>query len=160
MNPLFISGITFLLVLFQNFSDLRNQYEYASKSKKNTENFYELLQKTNGDSPVLMAYKGAAILLKSRFATNKEERKEQFILGVKTLEQAVSKDENNVEIRLVRLSIQEHTPKFLKYKSNIEEDKKKILEGFNKQNVALKEYIHRYIAQSKVFMDSEKSKLK
>ncbi|WP_405347365.1 hypothetical protein [Flavobacterium oreochromis] len=138
---------------------MRNQYEYASKSKNNTEKFYELIQKVNGDSPVIIAYKGAAILLKSRFATNKEERKEQFMLGVKTVEQAVAKDANSVEIRLIRLSIQEHTPKFLKYKSNIEEDKKIILLGFNKQNSGLKEYIQRYVFQSKVFTDFEKSKL-
>ncbi|WP_123867141.1 hypothetical protein [Flavobacterium oreochromis] len=138
---------------------MRNQYEYASKSKNNTEKFYELIQKVNGDSPVIIAYKGAAILLKSRFVTNKEERKEQFMLGVKTVEQAVAKDANSVEIRLIRLSIQEHTPKFLKYKSNIEEDKKIILLGFNKQNSGLKEYIQRYVFQSKVFTDFEKSKL-
>ncbi|QYS86754.1 hypothetical protein JJC03_01540 [Flavobacterium oreochromis] len=81
------------------------------------------------------------------------------MLGVKTVEQAVAKDANSVEIRLIRLSIQEHTPKFLKYKSNIEEDKKIILLGFNKQNSGLKEYIQRYVFQSKVFTDFEKSKL-
>ncbi|OWP85340.1 hypothetical protein [Flavobacterium davisii] len=148
-----------VLLSFQHFSDLRNQYEYASKSKNNTEKFYELTQKTTGDSPLLIAYKGAATLLKSRFATNKEERKEQFMLGVKAVEQAITKEGNNVEIRLIRLSIQEHTPKFLKYKENIEEDKKIIVQNFNKQNTALKEYIQRYITQSKVFTDTEKSKL-
>ncbi|MFK7113743.1 hypothetical protein V3468_04725 [Flavobacterium oreochromis] len=159
MNSILIFFISFFTLLFQNTLDLRNQYEYASKSKNNTEKFYELIQKVNGDSPVIIAYKGAAILLKSRFATNKEERKEQFMLGVKTVEQAVVKDANSVEIRLIRLSIQEHTPKFLKYKSNIEEDKKIILLGFNKQNSGLKEYIQRYVFQSKVFTDFEKSKL-
>ncbi|MFK7030744.1 hypothetical protein [Flavobacterium oreochromis] len=159
MNSILIFFISFFTLLFQNTLDLRNQYEYASKSKNNTEKFYELIQKVNGDSPVIIAYKGAAILLKSRFATNKEERKEQFMLGVKTVEQAVAKDANSVEIRLIRLSIQEHTPKFLKYKSNIEEDKKIILLGFNKQNSGLKEYIQRYVFQSKVFTDFEKSKL-
>ncbi|MFK6999772.1 hypothetical protein V3470_02345 [Flavobacterium oreochromis] len=159
MNSILIFFISFFTLLFQNTLDLRNQYEYASKSKNNTEKFYELIQKVNGDSPVIIAYKGAAILLKSRFVTNKEERKEQFMLGVKTVEQAVAKDANSVEIRLIRLSIQEHTPKFLKYKSNIEEDKKIILLGFNKQNSGLKEYIQRYVFQSKVFTDFEKSKL-
>jgi hypothetical protein len=83
-----------------------------------------------------------------------------FTEGVTLLESMVKADGNNPEIRLIRLSIQENTPKFLKYKGNIEEDKKVILSTFDKQSKELKEYIRIYVNQSKVFTQADKQKIK
>ena len=66
---------------------------------------------------------------------------------------------NNVEARLIRLSIQENTPKLLKYKANIDADKKQILLLFDKQSSDLKEYIKNYVKQSKIFTEAEKQQL-
>jgi hypothetical protein len=44
--------------------------------------------------------------------------------GKKRINEAVMTDPDNVEIRLVRLSVQIKSPSFLGYKSNIDEDKK------------------------------------
>ncbi|WP_428224397.1 hypothetical protein [Flavobacterium sp.] len=159
MKSILAVCFSLMFLSFQNFSELREKYHQASKSKGNAEKFYEYVQKMNSESAVIIAYKGAGTLLVSRFATNKEKRKEQFQSGVKMVEQAVAKETNNVEIRLVRLSIQENTPKFLKYKANIEEDKKVIMQNFNRQNAGLKDYIQKYVAQSKVFTEVEKAKL-
>ena len=62
-------------------------------------------------------------------------------------------------MRLIRLSIQENTPKLLKYKANIEADKKQILLLFDKQSSDLKEYIKNYVKQSKIFTEAEKQQL-
>ena len=159
MKSILAVCFSLMFLSFQNFSELREKYHLASKSKGNAEKFYEYVQRMNNESAVILAYKGAGTLLVSRFATNKEMRKEQFQSGIKMVEQAVAKETNNVEVRLVRLSIQENTPKFLKYKANIEEDKKVIMQNFNRQNAGLKDYIQKYVAQSKVFTEVEKTKL-
>jgi hypothetical protein len=123
---LFVS-IFFSLFFFlnQGLPELREQYINASKSKESTDVFFNLVSKYNNDNATFLAYKGAAITLKSKFAS-KSERKELFVQGVTMVEKAIKKEPNNAEVRLIRLSIQENTPKILKYKSNIDEDKKVI----------------------------------
>ncbi len=153
--------ILFTLFSFiQNPTDVREQYYAASKSKQNAEKFYNLLAKYNKENKIMLAYKGAALALKSKYTTDKKDKKELFIEGVTTIENSVKQESSNAEIRLIRLSVQENTPKFLKYKANIDEDKKMILNSFEKQSKELKEYIKIYINQSKVFTEAEKQKMK
>jgi len=144
----------------QNPTDVREQYYAASKSKQNADKFYNLLVKYNKENKTLLAYKGAALALKSKYTSDKKEKKELFIEGVTTIENSVKQEPSNAEIRLIRLSVQENTPKFLKYKANIEEDKKMILNSFEKQSKDLKEYIKIYVNQSKIFTEAEKQKIK
>ena len=154
-------SILFSLFFFtnQDLPEVREQYFSASKSKENAEKFYTLLSKCNKENKVFTAYKGAATALKSKFTADRKLKKSLFIDGITMVESAVKSEPNNAEIRLIRLSIQENTPKILKYKSNIEEDKLLILNVFDKQNTALKEYIIQYIKQSKVFSEKEKQNI-
>lgn len=151
-------SILFSLFFFagQELPEVREQYFSASKSKENAEKFYTLMSKCNKENKVFLAYKGAATALKSKFTADKKLKKSLFVDGIAMVENAVKSESNNAEIRLIRLSIQENTPKILKYKSNIEEDKTLILTVFDKQNASLKEYIKLYIKQSKVFSEKEK----
>lgn len=146
----------FFLTAQEQLSDVREDYYSASKSKENAEKFYALLSKYNKDNKVFLAYKGAATALKSKFTIEKKQRRDLFIEGVFMVENAVKSEPNNAEIRLIRLSIQENTPKILKYKANIEEDKKVLLNTFDKQSQSLKEYIKIYTKQSKAFSEKEK----
>ncbi|MEO8515612.1 MAG: hypothetical protein ABI426_02655, partial [Flavobacterium sp.] len=122
-------SILFSLFFFANqeLPEVREQYFSASKSKENAEKFYTLLSKYNKENKVIIAYKGAATALKSKFTTDRKLKRNLFVEGISMVENAVKSEPNNAEIRLIRLSIQENTPKILKYKSNIEEDKSLIL---------------------------------
>ena len=146
----------FFFLLVQELPQVREEYYAASKTKQSAEAFYNSLSKYNRDNKTLLAYKGAATALKSKYTPDKKLKKELFTDGVKMVENAVKSEPNNAEIRLVRLSIQENTPKFLKYKGNIEEDKKIIVATFEKQPKDLKEYIRTYTKISKVFTEKEK----
>ena len=154
---------TFLLSIFlflcQELPNVRQSYVDASKSQKNAEEFYNLMDNYNKDNKVLLAYKGASIALKAKYAKQIKQKKSLFIEGSKMLENALKSDPNNLEIRLIRLSIQENSPKILNYKSNIDEDKKLLLSNFDKQNQSLKEYIKNYIVQSNGFTDKEKKSI-
>lgn len=151
--------ITLFLFFNQGLPEIREQYINASDSKNNAEKFYNLVISNKTDKNVFLAYKGAATTLKSKFVTKKAEKKEMFIEGVGMVEKAVKNDPNNVEIRLIRLSIQENTPKILKYKSNISEDKKIIISNFDTQTKDLKDYIKIYVKQSKIFTEEERNKI-
>ncbi|CAM3574198.1 hypothetical protein FSS13T_06040 [Flavobacterium saliperosum S13] len=156
MKTLFSIVVSFLFLAAQELPDVRERYHSASKTKQNAEQFYQLVAKYNGDNKTVLAYKGAGISLKSKFEPDRKLKRDFFIEGVKLVENAVKKEPNNVEIRLIRLSIQENTPKLLKYKANIDEDKKVIVTAYEKQSGDLKEIIQRYVKQSKVFTDKEK----
>lgn len=140
----------------QDISTVRENYIQASQSKEKANEFNELMVNYTGENKTMLAYKGASIALKAKFATDRKTKKELFTKGITILEQAVKADSNNAEIRLIRLSIQENTPKILNYKANIQEDKKLILTTFDKQNKALKEHLKSFIMQSKSFTAQEK----
>lgn len=156
MKVLFSIVLSFFFLAAQELPDVRESYNSASKTKQNADQFYNLVAGYNKNSGTLLAYKGAAITLKSKFASGLKQKKELFVEGATLVENAVKNEPHNAEIRLVRLSIQENTPKLLKYKGNIEEDKKMIVASFDKLPKDLKEYIQGYAKQSKVFTEKDK----
>ena len=151
-------SILFIVSVFfsQDLKELREQYYAASQSKAKAEEFYNSVSKYTKENQTLLAYKGAAIALKAKFATDAKKKKALFIEGVNFIETAIKSDPNNLEIRVIRISIQENTPKVLKYKSNIAEDKNLIFKNFSKQNQSLKEFISTYVRQSHAFSEEEK----
>ena len=156
--------IAFISVLSLSTSSIdldaiRNAYKEASHNKNKVTEFNDLLLSvTKDDDAVLVAYKGAAIALKARYSKVIKDKKAFFIEGVTYLESAIEKSPDLIEPRFVRIGIQENTPKFLKYKDNIEEDKLLIISQFSSiKSSTLKKHIRDYILQSKLFTDEEKS---
>ncbi len=155
-----------LLICFMLFSfsgieldNVRKQFEDAKASKEATESLYKLLQDYQKDDPVLLAYKGAALTLRARYLTERSAKKDMVSQGITVLERAVKSSPNQVEVRIIRLAVQEHSPKILKYKMNIAEDKQMILSNISGQPVAVKSMVKRYAKQSQVFTAEEQKKL-
>ncbi len=142
-----------------NFDAVRTAYKEAAQDKTKVETFHKSMSRVHEkDNPILVAYKGASIALLAKQAKSIKDKKEGFQEGVSLIEMAIDKSPNNIEVRFVRLSIQENTPKILKYKSNIDADKQFILAQFKNIKFShLKNHIKDYISQSKVFTDEEKS---
>ncbi len=144
-----------------NINKIRTIYQQAAQSKEATFQLLEDLKYiTKKSDSVLLAYKGAAMTLKAKYARGKEQKKQYFREGVGLIEHAIKQRPANIEIRFIRLSVQENTPRFLKYKSNISKDKTFILTHFKAvRSAALKEYIRRYALQSGLFSKEEKESL-
>lgn len=107
----------------QSMDNLRLAYHDATESEENAEAFYEYVKDVNKDSDaVLLAYKGAGETLLARYM-RLTERSGHINDAVKWIEEAVQKSPQNAEIRLIRLSVQEHLPRFLGYHKNIDEDR-------------------------------------
>lgn len=140
-----------------NLSEVRRQYSDAADGPAKANKLNELLSSVGrSDSKTLLAYKGAAMAMKAKFAGTREDRKTYFTEGVALLEYAAKSEPNNLEIRLVRLSIQENTPKIMNYKKEIAGDKAFIMQHLETQNGALQTYARNYIQRSKAFSTSEK----
>ncbi len=156
MKFLFSIAFLFFFSGFQDMTTVRENYILASNSKEKAAEFSDDMANYSGDNKTMLAYKGASLALKAKFASDRKTKKDLFIKGAAMLELAVKAEPNNTEIRLIRLSIQENTPKILNYKANIEEDKKLILATFDKQNKSFKEHLKSFVLQSKSFTAQEK----
>ena len=144
----------FFTVLFLSVSgisqtaEIRNSYHAATKSESQAKSFYELVKNTTqSDKPEMVAYKGAAKALLARYEPL-AKRKQKLKEGIDWVESAVEKSPKNVEIRLIRLSIQENIPKFLKYNENIDEDRKFIKDALPSiKDAGLVEMINGYLKE-------------
>ena len=154
-------GLT-AIMLNLSISSVRKEYKATVLSKVKTELLYKKLQKvTKKDNKVLLAYKGAVTALIAKKQKGAKAKKEFFKQGVELLEYAVKSKPNNIEIRFIRLTVQQNAPKFLKYNKQIENDKKIIFKQLKVlKSAVLKKYITDYILQSEHFTDIEKSVIK
>jgi hypothetical protein len=157
--------LTILLVVnFAGNPDLaaiRKMYADVTKSENNAKEFSEKLAGvSNNDEKILVAYKAASILLDSKFEKKLGEKIERFKEGAKLLESTIKSDPDNIEIRMIRLSIQENVPGITGYKKNIKEDKKFLTDHYATQNTALKAYLKDFVLQSKSFSEKEKQFVK
>ncbi len=142
-----------------NLAEIRKVYVTASDSKTNALSFYEVMEKYDKNNETVLAYKGASLAIKAKYMPTIKAKKETFVAGATILENLIKSHPDNLEVRLIRLSIQENAPKILRYKHNIEEDKKQILLLFDKQSNDLKEYLKDFIIQSKSFTEVEKKQI-
>lgn len=151
-------SVLFLNVQSLDMDTVRNSYQSAANDKSKVDGFYELLSKVTKQSSVeLVAYKGASIAIKAKYGKTIKDKKSEFIEGISYVEYAIEKSPNNVETRFVRLGIQENSPKLLKYKNNIDEDKLFILKQYEHiKSASLKKHIKDFAMQSTVFSDDEK----
>lgn len=158
MKFLFALFFTALFLVAPDLTKIREDYINAVHNKENAEKLYnDLADITKSDKKILVAYKGAVTTLKAKFAKNTSDKKELFKEGATLIEYAAAEDPDNIEIRCIRLGVQENTPKVVKYRKNIPEDKQYILDYYNEITSSnLKSYIKGFILHSKSFSEQEK----
>ena len=151
----------FILANSQEIEQIRLQYPLAENSEEITSQLEEELSPvTSGNNPILLAYQGAVKTLKASFAKRVREKKEYFKEGVELIESALEADPDNIEIRYIRLTVQENSPKFLKYNDNITVDKEFILENYSTiTSPSIKTVIQGFVAESKNFDEAEKQSI-
>lgn len=102
---------------------IRANYKKAVSDKKLCLKMIKELS-TGTESSVHLTYLGAFQMIWAKHITNPISKLKTFNTGKKIIDAAVRAEPKNLEIRILRLSIQKNSPAFLGYKKNIEEDKK------------------------------------
>lgn len=155
--------IFFTFVLFFSFianpsiTEIRKLYATATSSEATAREFLDKLSDVSKeDNKTLVAYKGASLAIVSKLEKRIADKSKKFKEGSSLIEYAIANEPNNIEIRLVRLSVQENVPKIVNYRGNRKEDKKYLLDHYKEQTGALKVYVGNFIAQSKSFTTTEK----
>lgn len=158
---LFISILFVLFLGNPEITEVRKLYTDAAKSESATEAFNAKLAPVpdNDSNKVLVAYKGCGLTLKSKFSGKLGEKISFMKEGAKLIDAAAAAEPNNIEIRMIRLSVQESVPRIVNYRANKAEDKAAIIKLF-KDSGELKDYIKNFINQSKSFTAAEKKALK
>jgi hypothetical protein len=144
-----------------DLASIRKMYTDVPKSEANAKDFVEKLSGvSNNDDKIMVAYKAASILLDSKYEKKIGEKISRFKEGAKLLESTIASEPNNIEIRMIRLSIQENVPGITGYKKNIKEDKKYLTAHYAEQSGPLKQYLKDFVLQSKSFSEKEKQFVK
>lgn len=157
-----IAGYILTVFLFTSLSGLdsiREAYFSGPKTEASAIEFNAMMSEINLSTQTHKAYYGAALALKAKYGQNVREKKEFFVEAVEYIEAAVKAEPNNIEIRLIRLSVQENSPRIVKYKTNMDEDKALILENYYSQNTSVKRCIKDYISNSEFFTKAEKERI-
>ncbi|EHO15533.1 hypothetical protein [Myroides odoratimimus] len=155
LTVIFISA----MMLFQtSTTSIRERFEHAGESVELAEAFYSQTLKLD-NTDLGNAYKGSALITKAKFEKGIKNKKALIVQGAALLDGAVANKPKDLEIRLVRLIIQEHVPNIVKYKANIQEDKRVILENYSNQSADVKKWISSYAKQSKAFTTDDRNKL-
>ncbi|PIB37860.1 hypothetical protein [Maribacter sp. 4G9] len=155
---LVLVGFLSFFLFFIHIEEVRKLYPEAIEDTSKTDNLNELLATiTLENNAVLYCYKGAVFTLKAKHAKTVKDKKEFFQEGVAIIEAAVASNPENIELRFIRLSVQENAPKIVKYRDAMEADKNFILQHFSElKGGSLKNMIQKYIKDSKAFSDTEK----
>lgn len=137
---------------------VRQDYREASESEEATKKLFESLTEIGkNDEMVFVAYKGAVTTMMAEFTEGIKNKKAFFKEGRDFLEYAIENEPNNVEIRCIRLSVQENVPKITGYHKNKEEDKQFILDNYSAmEDKGAKEFVKGFASQSESFTDAER----
>jgi len=96
------------------------------------------------------AYEGALLMRKSGLLKKAAEKLKLFKKGRIKLETALLKDSSNGEYHFLRLTIQEHAPKIVKYRAELETDKQYIIKSFKNLSPVVQQAIIDYSKNSKI----------
>jgi hypothetical protein len=96
------------------------------------------------------AYEGALLMKKAGLITKPAEKLNLFKAGRLKLESAIKKDKENAEFSFLRLIIQEHAPKIVEYRNNIDADVSTIRSNFKTLSPVVQQAINDYTKKSKV----------
>ena len=95
-------------------------------------------------------YTGALLMKKADLVKKPSERLKYFKEGRIKLETALLADIDNTEFHFLRLAIEEHAPKIVRYKADIAKDKDLVIKNFSSQSPAVQHAILDYCSNSKV----------
>jgi len=100
-------------------------------------------------------YEGALLMRKAGLVKKPKDKLAFFKAGRIKLETALLADNENVEFHFLRLAIEEHAPKIVKYHKDIEKDKELVISNFKSLSPAVQHAILDYCKNSRILHKEE-----
>jgi len=96
------------------------------------------------------AYEGALLMKKAGLITKAKDKLSLFKSGRLKLEASLKKDNRNIEFYFLRLIIQEHAPKIVNYRTELENDSLLVRTNYKTLPQVVQQAIIEYSKKSKV----------
>lgn len=156
------------LILHTGIADMpplkmvRMLYGQSGTDKDAAKKFLTALEPVDSNAaPVLEGYKGAAEMMRAKYAANPLTKFAAFKIGKGLIEHAIKRDSMGMELRFIRYSIQSNLPEMLGYRSSITADKMLILDKVTSEpDTGLKKMVINYMSVSKFCTEEELKKIK
>jgi len=100
-------------------------------------------------------YEGALLMRKAGLVKKPKDKLAFFKAGRIKLETALLADNENIEFHFLRLAIEEHAPKIVRYRKDIGKDKELLIKNFKNLSQAVQHAILDYCKNSKVLHKEE-----
>ena len=124
---------------------------YAAMSSANLDEVNSQLDALNALSfPDKAGYEGALLMRKAGLVTRPAEKLKLFKAGRIKLETALQNDSDNPEFHFLRFAIEEHAPKIVKYRADLDADKAIILKTYKNLPLVVQHAIMDYTKNSKL----------
>jgi len=106
-----------------SINEVRLLYQNAAIEKNNCEKLFTLLKSCQeNENVVLLGYKACVTMVMAKYTHNPFKKLSFFNEGKNLLESIISRNQHNIELRYLRLTIQTNIPSFLKYNSAVNDD--------------------------------------
>ena len=146
-------------------AEVRDEFYKSTLDYKYAFPLIEKLKKVNDPAPLFTAYKAATLAILAKPGWNFFKKMSYLKASKRDFEDAIDRDELDVEIRFLRLSVEHHLPKYLGLSKHIQEDKKVIMEkitGFSKKKLSpeVADYIVTFSIESGIYSQEEIARIK
>jgi hypothetical protein len=95
-------------------------------------------------------YLGALLMRKAGLMKRPADKLKFFKAGRMKFDPAIAANKDNVEFHFLRFAIQEHAPKIVKYKADLQTDKQAIINGFKSASPVVQSAMMDYTKKSKL----------
>lgn len=111
-------------------------------------------------TPVEKGYRAAFHMFMATHTANPIKKMSYFRQGKNMLEDVIKSNPQDTELRFIRLCIQYHTPRYLGYRGEIDEDKQYMLDNLYKMDDArTKRLIYDYLKGANMYDEQELEQL-
>ena len=125
-----------------SLAELREMYLDAPFQVDKANKLYELTKNSSIESSYKeYTYHAIAILLRSKFSLNPIYKLKSFKEGKEQLEKVINQYPKDIELRFLRLCVQDGTPAILDYKLKMEEDSQFIKNNISTTSQELQQFI-------------------
>lgn len=115
---------------------LKTDMVKAVDDSKLTNSLFTKLNKLPNKTPLVIGYTGTLEALKAKHSWNPYNKIKYVSRSLKTLQNAINLDGENMEIRFMRFSIEHFTPSFLGFSKDLDIDRKEIIKHYQNKNFA------------------------
>jgi hypothetical protein len=112
-----------LVIAYHNLALIQEDLKITLEAKNNVQTYYDnYVKKHGGDNPLLLIYLGSLNTLNGRDATKLAQKVSFVNLGLSQMDKAVSVDNNNLLLRVIRSSNNVSLPEMFARREKIKED--------------------------------------